>query len=115
MAEKKKITIRPVLGGKRVISTQPSAGSKVATPVKEEIVEVEKVEDDKPVKRNCYFCQSKTSPSYTDLANLKRYLTERAKIVPKQRSGACSKHQRAVTKNIKYARHLSLLPFVPKV
>ncbi len=67
------------------------------------------------VKRECYFCQSKSIPSYTNLANLRRYLTDRAKIVGKERSGACSKHQRGVTKNIKYARHLSLLPFVPEI
>ncbi|MBI2599736.1 30S ribosomal protein S18 [Candidatus Daviesbacteria bacterium] len=66
-------------------------------------------------KKVCYFCQSKTNPSYTDLANLRRYLTDRAKILPRARSGVCSKHQRAVARNIKYARHLALLPFVPKV
>lgn len=66
-------------------------------------------------KRVCLFCQSKTVPSYTDLSFLRRFLTDRAKIVAKERSGICSKHQRAVAKNIKYARHLALLPFVPKV
>ena len=78
---------------------------------------VEKVEEDKPFKSKkvCYFCQSKTDPSFTDLVNLKRFLTERAKILPKLRSSVCARHQRAVSKHIKYARHLSLLPFVPKV
>lgn len=66
-------------------------------------------------KRECLFCQKKSHPSYTDLVNLRRHLTDRAKIVSKQRSGVCSRHQRAVAKNIKYARHLALLPFVPKV
>lgn len=66
-------------------------------------------------KRECSFCQKKSSPSYTDLTNLRRFLTDRAKIVAKERSGVCARHQRAVTKNIKYARHLALLPFVPKV
>ncbi|OGE30772.1 30S ribosomal protein S18 [Candidatus Daviesbacteria bacterium RIFCSPHIGHO2_02_FULL_36_13] len=66
-------------------------------------------------KRVCIFCQKKISPSYTDLATLKRFMTERAKILGRGRSGVCSKHQRAVAKNIKYARHLSLLPFVPQV
>lgn len=66
-------------------------------------------------KRECNFCKSKTAPSYTDLANLRRFLTDRAKIAAKERSGVCSKHQRGVTKNIKYARHLSLLPFIPKI
>ncbi len=66
-------------------------------------------------KRYCFFCKNKLTPTYTDIANLRRFLTDRAKILPKQRSGVCSKHQRGVAKNIKYARHLSLLPFVPKV
>lgn len=66
-------------------------------------------------KRVCFFCQSKTSPNYTDTALLRRYLSDRVKIVPKQKSNVCSRHQRAVTKQIKYARHLGLLPFVPKV
>lgn len=75
--------------------------------------------DDSPkmerTKRYCLFCQNKSIPSYTDLATLRRFLTDRAKIVNKERSGVCSKHQRAVSKNIKYARHLALLPFVPKI
>lgn len=66
-------------------------------------------------KRACVFCQGKSNPSYTDLSALRRFLTDRAKIVAKERSGVCSKHQRQVAKNIKYARHLALLPFVPKV
>lgn len=126
MAEKKKITIRPS-GGKRVIS-RVSAPAPVVEPIEEvekaegtesnrSVEKTERFEGEKNlrVKRTCHFCQSKTSPSYTDLATLKKYLTDRAKIVAKLRSGVCSKHQRAVGKQIKYARHLSLLPFVPKV
>ena len=108
MAEKRKITIHPSSGGKKVISKTPT----------KEIENVERVEgDEKAVKtkRGCFFCQSKTDPSYTDLVTLKKFLTERAKIVAKLRSSVCSKHQRAVAKHIKYARHLALLPFVPKV
>lgn len=54
-------------------------------------------------------------PSYTDTVSLKRFVSSRAKIVPKLRSGACSKHQRALTREIKRARHLSLLPFTLQV
>lgn len=72
-------------------------------------------EQTKPTKRGCFFCKSKLSPAYSDLINLRRFLTDRAKILPRGRSGVCSKHQRAVARNIKYARHLALLPFVPKV
>lgn len=66
-------------------------------------------------RKICYFCESKTIPSYTDLNALRKFLTERGKIVPKLRSAACSKHQRRVTIQIKYARHLGLLPFTPRV
>jgi len=120
MAEKKKITIRPSFLGDK-----PTSGGKVSIPVPlgEPVEEVEKAEKTErfegektlKTKRTCHFCQTKTSPSYTDLATLKRYLTDRAKILPKLRSGVCAKHQRAVSRQIKYARHLSLLPFVPKV
>ena len=67
------------------------------------------------VKKVCYFCQSKSYPSYLDISLLHRFTTERAKIVPRAKSHLCSKHQRGVAKQIKYARHLSLLPFTPKV
>lgn len=67
------------------------------------------------VKKVCYFCQSKTVPSFTDINNLRRFVSDRFKVQPRMRSGACSKHQRLVAKNIKYARHLALLPFVPRV
>lgn len=66
-------------------------------------------------KRGCIFCQGKTEPSYTDTSGLRRFISDRAKIVPKLRSGLCSKHQRKVTREIKYARHLSLLPFVTRI
>ncbi|MDO8573768.1 MAG: 30S ribosomal protein S18 [Candidatus Daviesbacteria bacterium] len=89
------------------------------TPVTEVVKNTESTETDQKSearsKKVCFFCQSKTSPSYTDIVSLRRFTTDRAKIVPKAKSGVCSKHQRAVTRNIKYARHLSLLPFVPTV
>src|SRR5437762_1132482 len=54
-------------------------------------------------KRFCLFCQKKIDPTYTDLVTLRRFLTDRAKILGRARSGVCSKHQRAVARNIKYA------------
>lgn len=66
-------------------------------------------------KRGCAFCESKKMPSYLDLVTLKRFVSDRSKILPKTYTHLCAKHQRAVTKNIKYARHLALLPFTPKV
>lgn len=66
-------------------------------------------------KKVCFYCENKKNVIYTDTATLSRFVSERVKIVPKIRSGACSKHQRQITKHIKYARHLGLLPFVARV
>ncbi len=106
MAEKK-ITRKVIL---KVVS------SKEVTPKKEE-EEVQPTKDQARVgsKRTCFFCQSKTTPAYTDIVVLRRFITDRAKIVPKDKSNVCSRHQRALAKQIKYARHLALLPFTPKV
>lgn len=79
-------------------------------------VKISPTQDQKPERRRgCAFCQSNNKPSYFDIAVLKRYLSERGKILPKGYTKACSKHQRAVSRQIKYARHLALLPFTPKV
>lgn len=65
--------------------------------------------------KGCFFCQNKQIPEFTDSATVKRFLSERGKILPKGYTRLCSKHQRAAAKQIKYARHLALLPFTPKV
>ncbi|MBI2039742.1 30S ribosomal protein S18 [Candidatus Microgenomates bacterium] len=82
----------------------------------EESPQVNPPTGDLPVKKKrCYFCQQKSIPIFTDVVTLRRFLTDRAKILPKIRSGLCSKHQRFLTRQIKYARHLALLPFTPNV
>ncbi len=112
MAEKK-ITRKIIPVGKAAVLAKPVIEKKVT---EEKVVEaVEETEVRVKTKKVCFFCQNKSNPSYTDLSNLRRLLTDRAKIVSKERSGVCSKHQRMVARHIKYARHLSLLPFVPKV
>lgn len=72
-----------------------------------------------PVKRtvalNCYFCNEKREPDYKDYKTLRKFMTERAKIVGKDYNGVCSRHQRALSKSIKRARHLGLLPFTPSL
>ncbi|MEK7504458.1 MAG: 30S ribosomal protein S18 [Patescibacteria group bacterium] len=60
----------------------------------------------------CQLCKDKREPYFKEVALLSGYITERGKIVPKERSGVCSTHQRQLTLEIKRARHLSLLPFV---
>lgn len=65
--------------------------------------------------KRCYFCTTKTEPAYWDSVNLRRYVNDRGRIVPKARTGACAKHQRRVARQVKYARHLALLPFLVRV
>ncbi len=66
-------------------------------------------------KKMCVFCQTNTLPTYTNTQALRKFVSDRAKIVPRARTGTCNKHQRAVSKQVKYARHLSLMPFVARV
>lgn len=62
--------------------------------------------------KKCYYHEKKKEPTFSDSEELSRFLTDRGKILPSTRSGLCSKHQKAVAKAIKQARHLALLPFV---
>lgn len=67
----------------------------------------------RPRKKVCQFCQEKaTHIDYKDLGKLKKYITERGKILPRRITGACAKHQRMVTRAIKRARSIALLPYV---
>lgn len=64
-------------------------------------------------KKVCQFCADKTDfVDYKDTEMLKKYITERGKILPKRITGTCAIHQRAVTTAIKRARTVALLPYV---
>lgn len=60
----------------------------------------------------CFFCEHKVNPNYKEVDNLEKFLSPRKKIVNRERSGVCAKHQRILTKQIKHARFLALLPYV---
>jgi len=63
-------------------------------------------------KKVCAFCVDKAEYiDYKDVAKLKKYVTERGKILPRRISGNCAKHQRALTVAIKRARVMALLPY----
>lgn len=62
--------------------------------------------------KNCFYCEEKKDPSCLDVPSLKKFLTERGKIIPRSRNGLCARHQRRLTVSIKHARHLGLLPFI---
>ena len=62
-------------------------------------------------KKVCVFCGKDSSIDYKDTAKLKRYISERGKILPRRITGNCAKHQRALTVAIKRARHVALMPY----
>ena len=63
-------------------------------------------------KKVCNFCVDKaTEIDYKDVNKLKKYITEKGKIVPRRASGVCSKHQRLLATAIKRARQMALLPY----
>lgn len=64
-------------------------------------------------RKVCAFCVDKVEHiDYKDVAKLRRYISERAKIMPRRVVGTCARHQRQLTVAIKRARHLGLLPFI---
>ncbi len=63
-------------------------------------------------KKVCVFCGKDNVIDYKDTNKLKRYISERGKILPRRITGNCAKHQRALTVAIKRARHIALMPYV---
>ncbi len=65
-----------------------------------------------PRRKVCTFCVDKINDiDYKDVFRLRRYLSERAKIEPRRKTGTCARHQRGLTIALKRARHVALLPF----
>ncbi len=73
----------------------------------------------KEAPKKCYFCNppdgGKKEPDYAEGEVLRRFITERGRILPRLRSGVCAKHHRKLSGSIKHARFLSLLPFTARV
>ena len=73
-----------------------------------------------PAQRNmrrkrkvCAFCAEKLDDiDYKDVTRLKKFLSERSKILPRRISGNCAKHQRFLTTAIKRSRHIALIPYI---
>ena len=64
-------------------------------------------------KKVCAFCVDRVyNIDYKDIPRLRRYISERAKIIPRRVTGTCAGHQRQLTLAIKRARHIALLPYV---
>jgi small subunit ribosomal protein S18 len=63
-------------------------------------------------KKVCAFCVDKADNiDYKDINKIRKFVTERGKILPRRISGNCAKHQRALTDAVKRARNIALLPF----
>ncbi len=63
-------------------------------------------------KKVCVFCGEKNNEiDFKDVNKLKRFVSERGKILPRRITGNCAKHQRALTVAVKRARHIALMPY----
>lgn len=64
-------------------------------------------------KRVCAFCAEKVNTvDYKDVAKLRKFVSERGKILPRRITGNCAKHQRVLTTAIKRARHVALMAYI---
>ena len=79
---------------------------------------MEKEKIDRPMRRKahkkvCHFCVDRVEEiDYKDIALLRKFVSERAKILPRRATGTCAAHQRELTTAIKRARQVALLPYV---
>ena len=64
-------------------------------------------------KKVCAFCAEKIEDiDYKDVVRLRKYVSERAKILPRRITGTCAEHQRQLTTAVKRARHMALMPYI---
>ena len=68
----------------------------------------------KPVVVDCIFCKRKTEPNFIEGNVLSRFVSDRGKILPRNKTSFCQRHQRKLSKAVKQARYLALLPFSVK-
>jgi len=74
---------------------------------------MERDRDKRKKRKKCEFCKNKNKKiDYKDIATLKRYMSDKGKIYPARVTGNCAKHQRAVTRAIKRARNIALMPYL---
>ena len=73
----------------------------------------ERPRNDRRRRKICQFCADKVEHiDYKDTAKLRKYVSDRGKILPRRMTGTCAMHQRQLTEAIKRARQIALLPFV---
>lgn len=65
-------------------------------------------------KKSCIFCKKEFDIDYKNIELISRYISSRGKALSRRITGNCAKHQRKITRELKIARYLSLLPYVVK-
>jgi small subunit ribosomal protein S18 len=70
-----------------------------------------KIVKERPIATKCHFCETKSIPDYKDYQTLSKFVSDRGRILSRERSAVCAKHQRAMSKEIQRARFLALLPY----
>ena len=79
----------------------------------ETVVDKAKLYKNKRKKKVCAFCAEKVEfIDYKDAAKLRKFVSERSKILPRRITGTCAKHQRQLAISIKRARQIALLPYI---
>ena len=73
---------------------------------------VKRIKRKKPSK--CYFCESGSDPNYKDVLVIRRFISDRGKILSADKTGICSSHQRKLSNAIKNARIMALLPYTDR-
>jgi len=72
-------------------------------------------DNDKPMRKRkrkvCIFCESKKTLDYKDIGFVRKFISDRAKILPRRSSGCCALHQRMVAMAIKRARQIGMIPY----
>ena len=101
-----------------VVETPVAEAAETAAPAEAKAERSERSE--RPMRGNrkgrrkvCSFCVDKVDTiDYKDVAKLRKYTSERGKILPRRVTGTCARHQRALTTAIKRSRHVALLPYI---
>jgi len=70
------------------------------------------IQQQPPEEKHCYYCANSSTVDWQDTQVLQRFFSHYARIVPRRSTGLCAKHQRAVSRAIKRARIMGLMPFV---
>ena len=104
-----------------VVETPVAEAAETAAPAEAKAERSERPErPERPMRGNrkgrrkvCSFCVDKVDTiDYKDVAKLRKYTSERGKILPRRVTGTCTRHQRALTTAIKRSRHVALLPYI---